>query len=134
MDLARAWTVTGPRVVATGFAVSGVVHLVRPQVFEPMIPSALPAPRALVQVSGVAEIACAAGLLRGDPWAPWASAGLLLAVWPGNWQMAIDVQRDGRHPASAEGCGLGPGAAAAAPRGGRARGSPSGLIHGAAVR
>ena len=99
MDLARAWSVAGPRVVATGFAVSGAVHLVRPQVFEPMIPSALPAPRTLVQVSGAAEIACAAGLIRGDRWAPWASAGLLLAVWPGNWQMALDVQRDRRRPA-----------------------------------
>jgi len=82
----------GTRLILGAFAVSGVVHLVRPQVFEPLVPSVLPAPRALVYTSGVAELVCAYGLLRRRRWAPGASAALLLAVWPGNGQYALDVQ------------------------------------------
>ena len=52
------------RLVTAMFAGSGVLHLVRPQIFEPIVPRVLPAHRELVLVSGVAEIACAAGLLH----------------------------------------------------------------------
>ena len=48
------------------FIASGTTHLVRPQVFEPIVPRALPARRELVYVSGVAELVCAAGLLAPD--------------------------------------------------------------------
>jgi uncharacterized membrane protein len=82
--------------LTTGFAVSGLVHLIRPQVFEPIVPKALPAHRALVYASGVAELVCAAGLQRRSRWAPLASAALLLAVWPANGQHAVSVQRSGR--------------------------------------
>jgi uncharacterized membrane protein len=88
---ARSW---GPKVVAGMFAVSGTVHMVRPGVFTPMIPGWLPAATGLVYASGVAELACAAGLIRRDPWAGPASAAVLLAVFPGNIQVAIDVWGD----------------------------------------
>lgn len=86
-------------VVAAPFAVSGVVHLVRPEVFEPIVPAPLRRwSRPLVLWSGVAELACAAGLLhprtRGAAGA--ASAALLLAVWPANVQMSIDLSRRAR--------------------------------------
>ena len=42
-----------------GFLASGLVHLVRPSVFEPLIPPELPAATELVYVSGVAELVCA---------------------------------------------------------------------------
>jgi uncharacterized membrane protein len=71
-------------------------------VFEPLIPPSLPEPRALVYVSGVAELACAVGLMTHRRWAPYATAGLLLAVWPGNWQMALDVQRSPRRSSLAK--------------------------------
>lgn len=82
------------------FAVSGAVHLVRPQVFEPIVPAALPARRALVHASGVLELVCAAGLLhpRSRRAAGWASAGLLLAIFPANVKMASDARRT-RRPA-----------------------------------
>ncbi|WP_243057324.1 DoxX family protein [Nocardioides sp. SR21] len=75
------------------FGVSGVVHLVRPEVYEPLMPSWVPAHRAVIVGSGVAELACAAGLavpatLRT---AGWASALLLLGVYPGNIKMAADA-------------------------------------------
>jgi uncharacterized membrane protein len=77
--------------LAALFLTSGTVHLVRPQVFEPIVPPWLPRRRALVLASGVAEIVCAVGLLAAPtrPTAGWASAGLLLAVFPANVQMSV---------------------------------------------
>ncbi len=80
-----------PYGVATAFGVSGTLHLLRPRIFTPLIPPALPRPTEIVYVSGVAELACAAGLARQARWAGPASAALLLAVLPGNVQMALDV-------------------------------------------
>ncbi|MDF9717771.1 DoxX family protein [Nocardioides sp. ChNu-153] len=81
--------------LATGFAVSGVVHLVRPETFEPLMPRALPAHTALIKGSGVAELVCAAGLLhpRTRPAAGLASAALLAGVFPGNVTMAWRARR-----------------------------------------
>lgn len=88
MEQLRKW---GPRALAVAFAGSGVLHLVRPQVFTPLIPRALPHPTELVHASGVAELVCAGGLLSGARWAGPASAALLVAVLPGNVQMALDA-------------------------------------------
>lgn len=85
--------------LASAFLVSGALHLVRPQVFEPIIPGPLRAhDRALVQASGVAEIACGVGLLVPSTRAGsgWASAALLAAVLPANVQMSIDHGRRAR--------------------------------------
>ncbi|MEO7753486.1 MAG: DoxX family protein [Terracoccus sp.] len=85
----------GARGLVAAFATSGVLHLVRPEIFEPIVPRALPAPRALVQLSGVAEILCAAGLLVPSTRrvAGLASAGLLLAVLPANVTMSAQAKR-----------------------------------------
>jgi len=83
----------GTKIVAGVFLASGIVHLVRPQVYEPLVPRALPARRAIIVGSGVAELVCAAGLLSRQPWAPAASSALLVAVWPGNVTMAVAWQR-----------------------------------------
>ncbi|HEY0215583.1 MAG TPA: DoxX family protein [Cellulomonas sp.] len=95
----------GARGIATAFLVSGVIHLVRPQVFEPVVPRALPDARRLVLWSGVAELVCAAGLLvpRTRRVAGPASAALLVAVLPGNVQMAgeaVGALRARRTPAT----------------------------------
>lgn len=76
-------------------AVSGTVHLVKPEVYEPMMPSWVPAHREVILGSGVAELACAAGLLvpRTRKLSGYASAALLLAVYPGNLKMADDARR-----------------------------------------
>jgi uncharacterized membrane protein len=88
----------GAGAVAAAFAVSGVVHLVRPQVFEPIVPRVLPRRRDLVLASGVAELLCAAGLVvpRTRRAAGAASAALLVAVFPANVQMAADAVRGAR--------------------------------------
>lgn len=81
--------------LAALLATSGVVHLVRPQVYEGIVPHVLPNRRALVYVSGVAELLCAAGLLVPTTRRPagLASAALLLAVFPANVQMSVDHGR-----------------------------------------
>ncbi|MCU0298893.1 MAG: hypothetical protein MUF33_10300 [Candidatus Nanopelagicales bacterium] len=86
----------GTGMVIGAFTLSGVVHLVRPQVFEPMIPEQLGDARAWVIGSGVAELVCAAGLATRQPWAPAATTATLAVVAVGNLQMALDVQRSRR--------------------------------------
>ncbi|GAA4129117.1 DoxX family protein [Nocardioides fonticola] len=90
------------KAVATAFTVSGVVHLVRPQTFDLAMPRWIPAEkhRDLIVASGVAELACAAGLAvpQTRRAAGLASAALLVAVFPANVQMAIDAQQ-GRNTA-----------------------------------
>jgi uncharacterized membrane protein len=88
MTPARAATI-----MAAIFGASGVIHLVKPEFYEPLIPDALPGAREIVLVSGVAELVCAAGLVhpRTRARAGWASAALLVAVFPGNVTMAIDA-------------------------------------------
>ena len=81
------------KVLALGFAVSGTVHLAKPEVYLPLMPSWVPAHREIILASGVAEIACAAGLAvpATRRAAGWASVLLLLGVYPGNVKMAVDA-------------------------------------------
>ena len=88
------------RAIAAAFLGSGTVHLVRPQVFVGMIPRRLPAPKQIVYVSGVAELALAAGLLRRTRWAGPASAALLVGVLPAHLQMAWDATAAARRKPS----------------------------------
>ncbi len=80
------------------FVTSGTTHLVKPDVFEPLVPTSLPRRRELIYLSGVAELACAAGLLhpRTRRYAGLASAALLLAVLPGNVQMSANYGKRAR--------------------------------------
>lgn len=70
----------------------GALHFVAPRPFVTMIPSALPAPLALVYVSGVAEIAGGAGLFipRLRRAASWGLIALYIAVFPANVNMAVN--------------------------------------------
>ena len=78
-----------PDALAAVFGISGALHLVRPSVFEALIPSFLPAPGAIIGLSGIAELVCAVGLVRRERWAAPASAWLLVAVFPGNLWFAV---------------------------------------------
>lgn len=81
--------------LATGFLASGTVHLVRPEVWEPLMPGWVPMHREVIIWSGVAEIACAAGLLFPPTrkLAGLASAALLAGVYVGNVKMAVDASK-----------------------------------------
>src|ERR1700712_4519325 len=95
------------RFLAGAFVTSGVVHLVRPQTFEPLMPEFVPAHREVTPAGGVAELVCAAGLLhpRTRRLAGWASLAVLLGVYPANFKMAGDALRsnDTRFKAAAIG-------------------------------
>ena len=82
-----------PLALAAVFAASGTVHLVRPGSFAAIMPRAIPRAQhtALIYASGVAELVCAAGLVRRTSWAAVASVATLAAVFPANVQMALDA-------------------------------------------
>ncbi len=71
-----------------------MLHLVRPEVYLPLVPRGLPDPGLLVAVSGLAELVCAGALVTRQPWAGPVSAALLVAILPGNIQFAIDQAAD----------------------------------------
>ncbi|MBW3574128.1 MAG: hypothetical protein KY450_04575 [Actinobacteria bacterium] len=90
--MAEADRRASPLVLAAVLAGAGVVHFVVPSAYERIIPRPLGHARALVLASGVAEIAV--GLLVAWPrtrrLGGWLAAGLLVAVFPANVQMALD--------------------------------------------
>jgi uncharacterized membrane protein len=69
----------------------GVLHFVAPKGFARTIPSFLPAPMALVYISGVFEALGGAGLLvpAVQHWAAWGLVALYVAVFPANVNMAV---------------------------------------------
>jgi uncharacterized membrane protein len=68
--------------------VAGVAHLVVPGEFLAQVPPFLPAPGAIVLVSGFVEIAAGGAVLvtpaRRRPWVGLAVAALFVVVFPGN--------------------------------------------------
>lgn len=85
--------------LATVLTVAGTLHLVRPRVFEGLVPPALGSARAWVYGSGVAELACAAAvaLPATRRAGGLATAALFVGVLPGNVQMALDSHPGARH-------------------------------------
>jgi uncharacterized membrane protein len=90
-------------VLAAAFTTSGIVHFVRPAVFEGIMPRVIPGAhhRTLIYLSGLAELVCAAGLVRRTRWASAASVAVLAAVFPANVQMALDAG-SGRNPGGSD--------------------------------
>jgi len=70
----------------------GTLHFVHPRTFDEMIPPALGNARAWTYLSGAAEITAAALLAhpRTRRFGGWWAAILLVAVFPGNIQAALD--------------------------------------------
>jgi uncharacterized membrane protein len=95
MSRLRASAPTG---LACLFTATGVLHFFRPTFFDPLMPRVIPSRlhRPLVYGSGVAELACAAGMFRRARWASAASTALLVSVWSANLQLALDAGT-GRH-------------------------------------
>ncbi|GHF47722.1 putative membrane protein [Deinococcus metalli] len=85
-------------VLAALFVVAGAAHLVRPEIFDRIVPPGLPlAARSATLMSGVAEIAGGVGLLHPAtrPAARWGLLALLVAVFPANIFMAQHPERFG---------------------------------------
>ncbi|MCW5807628.1 MAG: DoxX family protein [Deltaproteobacteria bacterium] len=70
---------------------AGLNHFVDPATYEAMMPEALPAPGALVAISGVAEILGGLGLIHPTTrrLAAYGLIALFIAVFPANLNMAI---------------------------------------------
>ncbi|WP_370449935.1 hypothetical protein [Cellulomonas sp. PhB143] len=84
--------------MAGALTTTGILHLVRPRTFDPLIPEALGPARPWVYGSGVAELACAAAvaLPRTRRLGGLASAALFVGVFPGNVTMALKSRPDAR--------------------------------------
>lgn len=86
-----------------GFSFVGVgsLHFIAEKFFVAIVPKSLPNPKALVQISGVAEIAGGLGVLIPGT-RRLAGKGLLtllLAVFPANINMAVNAERFKNFPA-----------------------------------
>lgn len=89
------------RSVAALFFTSGTLHFVAEKFFVAIVPRGLPKPRMIVQVSGVGELAGAAGVLipQTRRFAGKGLIALLLAVFPANVNMAVNAERFKQVPA-----------------------------------
>ena len=80
--------------LALAFTFAGVTHFTGPEDFVAIVPPYLPAPLALVYISGVAEILGGLGVIPfvTRKWAGWGLIALLVAVFPANIHMAMNPQ------------------------------------------
>ena len=87
------------RLAGPFFVLAGALHLARPEPYVKIVPRYLPAPRALVYASGVAEMAGGAGLIHPPSrrLAGWWLVATLIAVFPANVNMAIHADRYAAH-------------------------------------
>jgi uncharacterized membrane protein len=78
-------------VLAVAMIAVGLQHFIAPDPFVRIVPAWLPAPLALVYVSGVFEVLGGAGLLvpRVRRLAGWGLIALYVAVFPANVNMAV---------------------------------------------
>ena len=87
-------------VLAVVMVLAGAMHFVAPKAYVRIVPRALPAPEALVVISGICEILGGLGLLVPStrPWAAWGLIALFVAVFPANVNMAVNRIGFGRTP------------------------------------
>jgi uncharacterized membrane protein len=85
--------------LALCYAAAGILHLAAPAPFVTIVPDWVPAPATVVALTGLAELAGAAGLLQSWSHGLRRAAGIGLAlyalcVWPANFNhMALDMAR-----------------------------------------
>ncbi len=77
--------------LAAFFVVAGANHFVNPAPYLSMMPAYLPAPAALIEISGVAEVMGGLGILYSGTrvLAGWGLIMLLIAVFPANLNAAL---------------------------------------------
>ena len=88
----RRLRAASPYLLAATLTTTGLLHLLAPRTFDGLIPSWLPGEARLwTYGSGVLELLCAGGMFvpRSRRVAATATAGLFVAVFPGNLEMAV---------------------------------------------
>ena len=83
-------------IMAAIYVVAGILHFVRPDKYNNIVPHWLPYSLALVYISGAVEIAGGLLLLPGITrrFAAWMIILLLIAVFPANVQMSVNYYRE----------------------------------------
>ncbi|MBA2240020.1 MAG: hypothetical protein H0W09_02055 [Solirubrobacterales bacterium] len=82
------------RVLACFFTLAGVLHFVRPETYEAVVPPGVPLAHEAVLLSGAAEIIGGLALLSERTRLPaaWSLIALLIAVFPANVYMALSPE------------------------------------------
>jgi len=82
--------ICGPLFVGTG-----LMHFLKPRVYRRIMPPYIPAPEAMVALSGAAEIAGGVGLMTSSTRiraaSGWWLVATLIAVFPANLHMALNA-------------------------------------------
>lgn len=78
--------------MSAAYVIAGITHFLAPKAFARVVPPGLPKPRALVYLSGIAEIGLGIGVAfdRTRRGSAWGIMALLGAVFPANVYMATD--------------------------------------------
>ena len=94
LDTAQPRVTLPLMLIAAIFIVGGVLHLVKPAYYVRIMPPWLPAPMALVLISGVFEILGGVGVLvpATRVAAGWGLIALLTAIFPANVQMLLNAR------------------------------------------
>lgn len=74
------------------YVLAGLLHFVAPETYEQVVPPRFPRPRALVYLSGVAEVVLGLGVLhpKTREASAWGIVALLVAVFPANVYLATE--------------------------------------------
>lgn len=85
------------------FVLAGAMHFIKPKLYRQIVPPYLPAPEALVYLSGVAEAAGGVALMvpASRRRARWLLVATLLAIFPANIHMAQHPEQYPRIPGGA---------------------------------
>ncbi len=80
-------------IVAIIFIAAAILHFVYTEAYIRVMPEYIPYHRAMVLISGMAELTGGVGILipKVRIWAGWELIILLIAVFPANIEIAIDV-------------------------------------------
>lgn len=78
--------------MSAAYVIAGITHFLAPKAFARVVPPGLPKPRALVYLSGAAEVGLGIGVAfdRTRRGSAWGIMALLGAVFPANVYMATD--------------------------------------------
>jgi uncharacterized membrane protein len=81
------------------FVGAGALHFIKPEPYRAIMPPYVPAPDAMVALSGAAEVAGGVGLLLPTTrrWAGWWLVATLIAIFPANVEMALHPKRYEQH-------------------------------------